>query len=298
MANNSALIANIFQAVTQTLVENQKSLDQADEQNHDHGTNMVKTFQTITSSIEKKKNVPASDALAYAAQRLSKETKSGSGQLYAQGLASAANQFKGQTIDSRGALQLLQTLIGGGQPGQQQETAQPAGGDMLGALLGGLTGGGQTGQQQNASQQTGGDLLGSLLGGLTGGGQSQQQQTQQPAGGDLLGTLLGGLTGGGQSQQQQTQQPAGGDMLGTLLGGLTGGGNSQANSNSGLDMGDLLNAGMAFMQAKQSGNSTLGALLQAVLAGSGMGNSNHRQQSTQLVASSFINALGALSGRS
>jgi len=302
MANNSALLANIFQAVTNTLVDNQQALNQADEQNHDHGTNMVNTFQTITSSVEKKKNSPASDALAYAAQRVSKETKSGSGQLYAQGLANAANQFKGQTIDSKGALQLLQTLIGGGQTGQQQQSAQPAGGDMLGALLGGLMGGGQSGQQQQAAQPAGGDLLGTLLGGLTGGGQPQQQQQQpaQPAGGDILGSLLGGLTGGGQThpQQQQAAQPGGGDLLGSLLGGLTGGGNSQANSNSGLDMGDLLNAGMAFMQAKQSGNSTLGALLQAVLAGSGMGNTNHRQQSTQLVASSFLQALGSLSSKS
>jgi hypothetical protein len=304
MANNNALLSSLFQAVTNTLVENQQALDQADDQNHDHGTNMVRTFQTITNSIEKKQNLPASDALAYAAKQVSKNTTSGSGQLYAQGLANAATQFKGQTINPKSAISLLQTLIGGGQPVQQQ-SAQSGGGDLLGSLLGGLTGGGQPMQQQT-TQSGGGDLLGSLLGGLTGGGQSEQQsQTTQSGGGDLLGSLLGGLTGGGQTQQQsQSPQSGGGDLLGSLLGGLTGGGNSQTNPSSGqastgggLDMGDLLNAGMAFMQAKQSGSSTAGALLQAVLAGSGMGNSNHRQQSTQLVASSFLQALGGLTGK-
>lgn len=276
MANNTALLANIFQTVTKTLADNQQALNQADDQNHDHGTNMVNTFQTITSSLEKKQGSPESDALAYAAQQLSKEANSGSGKLYAQNLTTAANQLKGQTINPQSAVQLLQTLIGGGQT-QQQQAAQPAGGDILGTLLGGLTGGGQP---------------------------QQQQQTSQPAGGDLLGSLLEGLTGGGQTQQPQQQptQPAGNDLLGSLLGGLTGSGNAQASNNSGtnngLDMGDLLNAGMAFMQAKQSGGSTGAALLQAVLAGSGMGNSNHRAQSTQLVASSFLQALGGLSGKS
>jgi hypothetical protein len=301
MANNSALLANIFQQVTNTLVENQKALDQADDQNHDHGTNMVKTFQTITSSIQKKKSLTPSDALAYAAKQVSKQTSSGSGQLYAQGLENAAAQLKGQTINTRSGIQLLQTLLGGGQTVQQQP-AQSGSGDLLGSLLGGLTGGGQTAQQQPA-QSGGGDLLGSLLGGLTGGGQTTQQQPAQSSGGDLLGSLLGGLTGGGQTAQQQPAQSGGSDMLGSLLGGLTGGtsqvtsSSAQAGAGGGLDVGNLINAGMAFMQAKQSGNSTAGALLQAILAGSGMGNTTHRQQSTQLVAGSFLQALGSLTGK-
>jgi hypothetical protein len=241
MADNSALLSNLFQAVTKTLVDNQQSLNQADDRNHDHGTNMVQTFQTITQALEKKQGSSGSDALKYAATQVSKEASSSSAQLYAQGLTNAAAQLQGQAINPQSAVQLLQTLIGGAQ------------------------------SPQTAAQTGGSDLLGSLLGGLISGGQNQEQQAAQPAGGDLLGSLLGGLTGGG---QQQT------------------------GSNSGLDMGDLVNAGMAFMQAKQSGGSNAAALLQAVLAGSGMGNSNHRQQSTQLVASSFLQALGALTGKS
>jgi hypothetical protein len=51
------------------------------------------------------------------------------------------------------------------------------------------------------------------------------------------------------------------------------------------------------MQAKQGGGTNAAALLQAVLAGSGMGNTNHRAQSTQLVVNSFMQALGALSNK-
>ncbi len=241
MADNSALLANIFKMVTNTLAENKTTLNQADEQNHDHGTNMVSTFQTITKALAAKKSAPPSVSLAHAAKVVSKEAKSGSGQLYAQGLAKAAAQAQGQsTIDPQMAVQLLQTLISGGQT-----------------------------QPQPPVQNTGGDLLGSLLGSLTGA--QQQQQPAQSGGGDLLGSLLGELTGAQQPQQQA--------------------------ADNGLDMGDLLNAGMAYMNAKQSGSTNGNALLQAVLAGSGMGNTNHRAQSTQLVVNSFMQALGTLTNK-
>ncbi len=218
MADNSALLGSIFQMVTNTLAQNKQSLDQADDMNHDHGTNMVQTFQTITQALNQKKASNPSAALSYAAQQVSKESKSGSGQLYAQGLAKAAEQRKGQPLNQQTAMGLLQSLISGGQ--QAQPAAQPAGGDILGALLGGL--GGAEPQQQQAAQPAGGDLLGQLLGGLTGAQQPEPQQAAQGAGGDLLGSLLGGLTGGGAAQPQGT-------------------------ADNGLDLGDLVNAGMAYM---------------------------------------------------
>ena len=96
MPQSSVDLANIFQSVTQALAENQQALNQADEYNQDHGTNMVQTFQTITNALEQKKGSSASTALNYAAKQLSKKTTSGSGQLYAQNLAQAAGQFKGK----------------------------------------------------------------------------------------------------------------------------------------------------------------------------------------------------------
>jgi len=53
MAQSNVDLANLFQAVTQSLVENQQALDQADTYNRDHGDNMVKTFQTITGALQK-----------------------------------------------------------------------------------------------------------------------------------------------------------------------------------------------------------------------------------------------------
>ena len=261
MAQKRLDLANLFQAVTQALAENQPALDQADEYNRNHGNNMVQTFQTITSALQKKKGSSDSVALRYAAKQLSQKTASGSGKLYAQNLTQAATQFKGKQVDTRGALSLLQTLIGGGQAGQS--SGQPAGGDLLGALLGGLAGGGDSSAQP--SSQAGGDILGNLLGGLA-GGETTAPQSTQTGGGDLLGMLLGGMTGSGGGS---TPQSGSGDLLGALLGGLTGG----------------------------SGGSTLGTLAQAFLGGSGMGKASHREQSTQLVINAFLQALSALSSK-
>jgi hypothetical protein len=261
-------LAGIFQSVTQALAENQQSLNQADEFNQDHGNNMVQTFQTITQALQQKRGSSDSEALSYAAKKLAGQTTSGSGQLYAQNLAQAANLFQGKQIDLQGAIALLQTLIGGGNAAAP--AGQPTSGDMIGALLGSLTGGGgTTGQQQSPAS---GDLLGSLLGGLTGGGTTQSQQPAQ-AGGDLLGSILGSLMGAGGEQggqtggqaDQQPSPPAGGDLLGTILGGLTSGGG-------------------------------LGNLAQAFLNGSNLGNTTHRNQSTQLVVDSFLKSLGSTNG--
>ncbi len=278
MTKNKVELAELFQAVTKSLAQNQQALNQADVFNQDHGTNMVQTFETITRSLQQRQGKPDSAALAFAAKQLAKNSTSSSGKLYAQGLAQAATQFKGKQVDQRGAMQLLQTLIAGGQSAPQSQA--PAGGDLLSALMGGMSEG-------NQQQSTGGDLLSSLLGGMAGGGQTQQPQ--QSSGDDLLGSLLGGMSGGG--QPQPSQHSAGSDLLSTLLGGMAGGGSSSG-AQDGLDLGDLLNAGLSFMQAKQSGGSTMQALLQAFMAGSGMGNANHRQQSTALVVNSFLQALG------
>lgn len=243
MAQSSIDLAGLFGTVTQALAQNQQSLNQADDYNSDHGDNIVRTFETITGALQKKQGSSASTALAYAAKQLSKSSTSGSGKLYAQNLNQAAAQFKGKQIDQRGALDLLQTLIGGGQAPAQ------------------------------------------------GGSAAQGAQPQAPAQGgmdDLLGALLGGMTGG-QAQAQPASQGGAGDLLGALLGG--GQTSSQGSGQSGLDLGDLLTGAMAFMQARQSGGNTMTALVQAFMAASGMGNSAGRQQSTQIVVNSFLQAL-------
>ncbi len=161
----------------------------------------------------------------------------------------------------------------------QQETApasQPDASDLLGGLFGGLTG-----QQQTTNQPDSSDLLGGLLGGLTG----QQQTPSQPDSSDLIGSLLGGLTGSGSSQTSS------GGGIGDLVGGLLGGQSSSSDS-SGLDAKDLLSMGLAFFAAKQSGQSSLQAIMQALGSSSPLGKPQDQQQSGALVINTILNLVG------
>lgn len=238
MTEQNLDLTSIFNAVTQTMAANQQELNQADEFNHNHGDNMVQTFKTITKALEQKQSSTDSAALAYAARQVGKNAASSSSRQYAENLSRAAAQFKGRPVDEQGALQLLQTLIGGQQPAAQSSVSS----DPLGGLLGGLMGG--------------------------------QTSSPQPSSSDPLGGLLGGLMGG-------SGAPSGGGSSGLQ---------------DGIGMDDLLTAGMAFFQAKQSGKDNMQALVQAFMAASGMGGSVHRNQSTQLVVQSFLQAISAGKG--
>ncbi len=150
----------------------------------------------------------------------------------------------------------------------------------------------QQAAQQFQGKQVDSNAALTLLQTLLGAGQPTPQQPTQPSSG--VGDLLGSLLGGGQSTKPQSSQA--GNLLGSLLSGL--GGNPQQQSggglSDGLDVGDLVTAGMAYFQAKQQGKTGMNALIDAFVAASGMGSSPHRQQSTQLVASTFMNALGKM----
>ncbi|NPV75667.1 MAG: hypothetical protein HPY59_04750 [Anaerolineae bacterium] len=166
MAGNVDLV-KIFQTVTKNLAQNQDALNRADSYNHDHGDNVVQVFNLITKAVKAKKEAEVSDQLAYASEYLSKNNHSGSGQAYAQGLARAASQFKGQTLSPENSMGLINALLGAGQAAGSDQPTSPA--DLLGALLGG---GGQAPAQ---SASAAGDLLGALLGG---GDQSQNQSKE------------------------------------------------------------------------------------------------------------------------
>lgn len=263
MAEKSLDLASLFQAATQALGQNQSALNQADEYNHNHGDNMVETFRVITQAMEEKKNATPADQLEYASQLLRQKANSGSAQIYSQGLANAATQFQGKKVNATNALDLISTLVGAGQ-----------------------------GQSANASQNPLGGMVGSLLSGMS-GGESQQPETSQ---GDMVSSLLSGLTGGGETQQPQQTQ---GDLMGSLLAGLTGGGSqpSEPAQPNGLDAGDLLQAGMSFLQARQSGKTTTEALVGALLSNSALGGSTHRQQSGAIVANTLLQMIGSMTGK-
>jgi hypothetical protein len=124
-------------------------------------------------------------------------------------------------------------------------------------------------------------LIQSLLGG------AQQSAPQQ--GGDLMGALLGG----GQSTS------GAGDLLGALLGGQSAGqvAPQSGQQDAGIDLGDVLNAGMSFMNAKQQGQDNLQAALTALMSAGPMGQKPHRQQSGQLVANTLLQAVAAMASR-
>ena len=232
--SNNIDLAQLFGAAAQALAANQGTLNQVDAVNGNHGDHIVQTFQLITQALNASQGKPPSEQLAYASQQLADHAKvSGSAGVYAEGLAQASQQMKGQSaITPNLAMSLVQTLLAGGQTPAAPQQQSSAGADLLGALLGGA-----------------------------------QQQQQPSAGADMLGQLLGGL--GGQ------QQPA------------------NTNSQSGLDMGDLLNAGMAFMQAKQSGQDNLQAAVSALMSASPLNQQPHQQQSGQVVASALLQAISA-----
>jgi len=222
-------LASLFQSVTGTLANNRESLNEADTNNHDHGDNMVDTFEVITQAMKEKKGADPADQLAYASEIL-RQRKSGSAQLYAKGLSQASQEFQGQQVTSGNAMTLIQTLLGGGQAPVQQQQQQ--GGDI-------------------------GNVLGSLLGGTN-------QQAQQQGGG--IGGVLGSLLGGSNQQEQQQQSSQGLDIGDLLNAGMA---FMNTKSRGGSNIEAIVNAvvsssAMGGGYRQQSSNLVAGALMQAV----------------------------------
>jgi len=204
MANNQIDLASLFSLVTKNLNKNKEQFNKADDYNHNHGDNMVEIFRVITQAMEAKQGKNPADQLEYAAQLL-RNKESGSAQMYALGLAQAAKEFTGREVTKDNALQLVQSLLSGGEA---------------------------------ASEKSGGSSLGSLV-----------------------GSFLGDK--------------------------------DASTDDEGLDAGDLLNAGMAFMAAKERGDSNVDALVDAVISGSAMGGSEHRSQSSRLVLSTIMDLVSS-----
>jgi len=238
-------LPSILKAVSKTLSENEAALNEADTYNHNHGTNIAAAFTAASKAVARKKDLPVAEQLAFASEVM-QGSSSGSAKIYAQGLATAAQQFQGKQLNENTIGLLINSMMGMQEPAQASSGAANA------------------------------NLLGSLLGGLTGA----QSQPSQPSGGDLLGSLLGSLSGA----QSQPSQPSGGDLLGSLLGG-------QSSSGSGLDVTDLLSAGLAYYAATQQGSSPLEAIMQALSSSSPLGKREDQKQSGAMVINTILNML-------
>ena len=86
------------------------------------------------------------------------------------------------------------------------------------------------------------------------------------------------------------QSQSAGGALGSLLGGLLGDKGAEGEG-GGLDAGDLLTAGMAFLNAKQQGDTDMEAVVDAVVAASNAGQTEHRAKSGSIVANTLLQAV-------
>lgn len=137
-------LGTLFSSVTNALTKEQDSLNEADTYNHDHGDHMVQIFNLIQSAVEKKSGDSVADQLAYASEQVEKKADSGSGKLYAEGLANAAKSFVGNELTVETVGTLVNSLLSVEQP----EEKQASGSDLLGGLLSSLTGGGSEEDQK------------------------------------------------------------------------------------------------------------------------------------------------------
>jgi len=136
MANNVDL-KSLFQTVTQQLAEKKDNLNEADSYNHNHGDHMVHIFNLVQDAVSQKSDKPVDEQLNYASRVVQKKENSGSGKLYAQGLASAAEKFSDKGLNQDNLGELVQSLLGAEK--SQPEPKEESNG-LLGSLLSGLTG--------------------------------------------------------------------------------------------------------------------------------------------------------------
>jgi hypothetical protein len=203
-------LSKLFEAVTETLSENQSSLNEADNYNSNHGDNMVEIFKTITKAVGVKEKSDAGEALAYASKVLTKEQSSGSAAAYAEGLRQAAEAFKSKQVTQGNAFEFIRTLLGGGEVSVFDPSE--VGDDLLGNIMQNL--GGVQDQAQAAgldledllsvamaffqAQQGGDSAIESLIEAVVSGGGLGKSQHRSKSGklvGSTLMKILGALGG-------------------------------------------------------------------------------------------------------
>ena len=233
-------------AVVGQLQSQESTLNAADPQHPQHGTELLSKFQAAQAAAPTDPNADLGEAFAQASRAMSAQGNGFTAKSYGDAFAAGSQAFAGRpnqlsandlapilgaltkgfgNHDTRGAgvagplaalAPLLEMLTGG--------SSQAGGGGLdliglAGSLLGGGNGGGILGSLMGGSssnQQGGG--LGGLLGGLMGGGQ------QQAGGGtgDLLGQLMGAVQQGANQTNAQGTRGAGAVSTGAVLEGILG----------------------------------------------------------------------------
>ncbi len=106
----------------------------------------------------------------------------------------------------------------------------------------------------------------------------------------LLQTLLGGSTA-----KSTTSSDGLSSLLGSLLGGSTS--SSGTTSDSGLDLGDLLGAGLSLFQSAQGGDSSIESLSKALVGESQSSGTQYRNQSGELIANTVLQMLSGFASK-
>jgi hypothetical protein len=106
----------------------------------------------------------------------------------------------------------------------------------------------------------------------------------------LLQTLLSG--GETKTAAASSSDSGLGDLLGSLLGGTAA--PETQSADQGLDLSDLLGAGLSYMQSKQNGSSDVEALTKALVNSTQTGEKTYRSQSGELVTNTVLQVLSGL----
>ena len=132
---------------------NREDLNSMDEINHpNHGDNVTHNLGIIKDAFESQQGQSPSDAMRYAAQRLTEQGRGSTAPQYSQGLQQAANHFEGQQSLSNNDMGLLLHTLLGSAPQSQAASQSNAMQGMLSMI---------SGQPQQATAG-GNDLLSKL----------------------------------------------------------------------------------------------------------------------------------------
>ncbi len=249
-------LANLFDQALQAVTAERQEINALDGYNGNHGDNMVSNMRLVANTIHANESEPPSIALRRAGQRLGEAGQGSTSQYYAKGLLEAAHKLEGRTqLERADGVTLLETLLGA-VPAQDNPDPQQPTRSVLDLVMG-LAGA----QQQQAQVQP----------------QVQAPQQQQAPAAGMLDMLLG-LAGAQQPQAQPQVQAQPQD--------------------SGLDLGDILGrllpAGLAYLQAKQSGADPAVArlaLIRALLTARPNQAQTPRQAAGTVIAQSILKAL-------
>jgi hypothetical protein len=268
-------LAALFEAAASAVAAHQREINALDGYNGNHGDNMVRNVQTITSTLRAHDQAPPSEALNLAGRRLQENGAGGTSQFYAQGLQKAAERLSGKSqLSAADGMTLIETLLES-IPAEGYPKPQESAPTVL-DLLTGLTGGTPQPAPEPVPAQPNqlGGLLTALMGGGAQAGPAQPAPAQQTP--DPLAALFGMLTGAGVPQAPQA-----------------------APVDDGIDLGDvmekLLPASLAYIQARQTGadggQAAQAALTQALLGGQRTQARTSRQAAGTVIARSMLKAL-------